>query len=60
MAALWGLIRSCYLLTCTNFPPAPADWKYVATNYFDVTGATSFTNMIPAGELQRYFKVQVN
>jgi len=50
----------CYLLTCTNFPPAPADWKSIATNYFDLTGAAAFTNAIPAVEPQRYFKVQVN
>lgn len=51
---------ACYLLTCTNFPPAPADWTCVATNYFDAGGVTSFTNAIPANEPQRYFKVQVN
>jgi T5SS/PEP-CTERM-associated repeat protein len=50
----------CYLLTCTNFPPTPADWIPVATNYFDGSGATSFTNAIPADEPQRYFKIQVN
>jgi len=50
----------CYLLTCTNFPPAPADWIPVATNYFDASGATSFTNAIPTDELQRYFRIQVN
>jgi len=50
----------CYLLTCTNFPPAPADWSPVATNYFDANGATSFTNAITADEPKRYFRVQVN
>jgi T5SS/PEP-CTERM-associated repeat protein len=50
----------CYLLTCTNFPPTPADWTYVTTNYFDVLGATSFTNAIPANDSQRYFRIQVN
>jgi T5SS/PEP-CTERM-associated repeat protein len=50
----------CYLLTCTNFPPLPADWTPVATNYFNATGAASFTNAIPADEPQRYFRVQVN
>jgi T5SS/PEP-CTERM-associated repeat protein len=50
----------CYLLTCTNFPPLPADWTYVSTNYFDASGATGFTNAIQADEKQRYFRIQVN
>jgi T5SS/PEP-CTERM-associated repeat protein len=50
----------CYLMTCTNFPPAPVDWTCIATNFFDSTGATGFTNAIPPGEPQRYFRLQVN
>jgi T5SS/PEP-CTERM-associated repeat protein len=50
----------CYLLSCTNLPAAPADWSCIATNYFDASGGTSFTNAAPAPEPQRYFRLQVN
>jgi len=45
-------------LTCTNLA-APA-WNCVATNYFDVDGNTTFTNIVSATESARYFELQVN
>jgi hypothetical protein len=46
----------CYLLTSTNL----TDWSYTATNYFDASGAASFTNAVAPAEPQQYFRVQVN
>jgi fibronectin-binding autotransporter adhesin len=50
----------CYLLSCTNLPAASTDWSPVATNYFDSSGGTTFTNAVPPAEPQRYFRLQVN
>jgi T5SS/PEP-CTERM-associated repeat protein len=48
----------CYLLTTTNL--ASPVWTGVATNYYDATGATTFTNALPSGEPQRYFRLGGN
>lgn len=36
------------------------DWSSVATNYFDITGSTSFTNPISSDQPQQFFQLQVN
>ncbi|MFZ0827369.1 MAG: hypothetical protein WAO02_08085 [Verrucomicrobiia bacterium] len=50
----------CYLFTSTNLATPLSDWTCVTTNYFDVTGATSFTNAIPSDEPARFYQLQVN
>ena len=50
----------CYLLTSTNLAAPLSDWTCIATNYYDVTGATGFTNAISPAEPARYFQLQVN
>ena len=50
----------CYLLTSTNLATPLSGWSCAATNYFDVNGATSFTNIISPDEPARYFRLQVN
>jgi hypothetical protein len=50
----------CYLLTATNLTTPLSSWTYVATNYFDSTGNTSFTNPPPVSQPQQFFQVQVN
>ena len=50
----------CYLLTSTNLAAPVSDWSCIVTNYFDSTGATIFTNAIPADQTQQYFRLQVN
>jgi hypothetical protein len=50
----------CFLLTSTNLATPSSGWFPVATNYFDVTGTTSFTNLTTTGDPQRYFQPQVN
>jgi len=51
---------TCYLWACTNFPPQPSDWTCIATNNFDFSGATVFTNPVVTGEAQHFFRVQIN
>jgi hypothetical protein len=50
----------CYLLTSTNLATPVSDWSCVTTNYFDSTGATTFTNVISTDQTQQYFQLQVN
>jgi T5SS/PEP-CTERM-associated repeat protein len=49
----------CYLLTSTNLSMPLTNWTYIATNYFDAGGNTSFTRP-PLGLPQQFFQVQVN
>jgi T5SS/PEP-CTERM-associated repeat protein len=61
MSASGGIAYDpCYLLTSTNLAAPVSDWSYITTNYFDSTGATTFTNAIPADQAQQYFRLQVN
>ena len=50
----------CYLLTSTNLATPLFRWTGVATNYFDVTGTTTFTNTIAPGEPARFYQLLVN
>ena len=50
----------CYLLTSTNVAAGLSGWSRLGTNYFDVTGATTFTNAIAPGEPGRFYLLQVN
>jgi T5SS/PEP-CTERM-associated repeat protein len=50
----------CYLLTSTNLTVPISDWSSITTNYFDSTGATTFTNAISTDQTQQYFRLQVN
>ncbi len=50
----------CYLLTSTNLAAPISDWLCITTNYFDLTGATTFTNAISTDQTQQYFRLQVN
>lgn len=50
----------CYLLTSTNLAAPISNWSCITTNYFDSTGATTFTNAMPADQTQQYFLLQVN
>lgn len=50
----------CYLLTSTNLSAPLSNWTCITTNYFDATGATTFTNAMPADQTQQYFLLQVN
>jgi T5SS/PEP-CTERM-associated repeat protein len=57
VSAIGGIpFDPCYLLTSTNL----TDWSYTTTNYFDASGAASFTNAVAPAEPQQYFRVQVN
>lgn len=50
----------CYLLTSTNLATPVSNWSCITTNYFDSTGATTFTNAISTDQTQQYFRLQVN
>jgi hypothetical protein len=48
-----------YLLSTTNIALPVTNWLYLATNTFAASGSVSFTNVVPAGEPQRYYLLQV-
>jgi T5SS/PEP-CTERM-associated repeat protein len=48
-----------YLLTSTNVTVPSANWDVLATNHFDASGITTFTNALISGEPGRYFRLRV-
>jgi len=46
-----------YVLTATNLT-APS-WKIIATNQFDVDGNFNYTNALPAGSPQQFYRLQL-
>ena len=51
---------ACNLLTSTNLTTALSGWSSMATNNFDATGATTFTNNIYPGEPARFYELLVD
>jgi hypothetical protein len=47
------------LLSATNIALPLPDWTAVATNHFNSSGNTGFTNLISADEPTRFFGVAV-
>jgi len=48
-----------YVLSSTNVTLPIASWTRVATNSFDGSGNFQFTNVVDAGQAQRFFRLQV-
>jgi len=46
------------VLTATNVTTPLSNWLSIVTNQFDSGGGFSFTNGIPTGEPQRYFRIR--
>lgn len=47
------------VLTTSEIGLAAAQWTVIATNTFDTTGAFGFTNSVPAGAAQTYYRVRL-
>ncbi len=54
-----SLSGSYYVLTTTNLALPLAQWQRIATNNFDAAGNFSFTNTIPAGIFDRFYRLQL-
>ena len=49
--------RPCYLLTSTNIAASRNSWARLATNSFDLSGKSQFTNT-PAAKAQQYYLLE--
>ncbi len=45
-----------YLISATNLALSLSQWARMATNKFDLAGSSVFTNLIPAGVPQRFYR----
>jgi hypothetical protein len=51
--------RTNYLVASTNLTLAPSQWTILATSFSDLAGNCAFTNSIPAGLPQQFYRIAV-
>jgi len=51
--------RTNYLISATDLVLAPSQWTCIATNESDLSGNCAFTNAIPAGAPEQFYRLKL-